>query len=123
MIRSSSDLDLLVFLRRHDRVLLLSETLAQRIGATTEETARSLDALIKAGAVTQREGTSGPANLYSFVEEGASEGILGELLMLASTREGRMMILQALVPEPAADAMATSGDTSRNLVKGRNSDD
>lgn len=96
VVRDVCDLDLLVFLHRHPRALLACDRLAAYIGCDPERTARSLDRLIAAGIAARRQGPSGAAPLIHFVGDGRQRERLAALLAIASTRNGRAQVLQAL---------------------------
>lgn len=96
VVRGACDLDLLVFLHRHPRSLLASEQLAAFVGYDIKEIAKSLDAFIDAGLLERTQNPTHSARLYLLVLDGPEHGALGPLLKLASTREGRRNIVQAL---------------------------
>lgn len=97
VIRNACDLDLLVFLRRHPRTLLTSEQLAGFVGYNIKEIAKALDAFIDAGLLerTAQQSTHA-ARMFLLRLDGPQGGGVRTLLELASTRQGRQGILEAL---------------------------
>jgi hypothetical protein len=97
VIRNACDLDLMVFLHRHPRTLLTSEQLAGYVGYNLKDVASALDAFIEAGLLERTPQQSmHAARLYVLLLEGPQGGGVRALLELASTREGRQGILEAL---------------------------
>lgn len=97
VIQNACDLDLLVFLRRHPRTLLTSEHLAGFVGYSIKEIAKALDAFIDAGLLerTAQQSTHA-ARMFLLRLDGPQGGGVRALLELASTRQGRQGILEAL---------------------------
>jgi len=89
------DLDLLLFFHRHPRVLVTSERLAALVGHDVKRVGRSLDTLMKAGALQRSPHPAHEARLY--VLSGASDdGWLAAILAAASSDEGRTALMRAL---------------------------
>ena len=97
-IRDACDLDLLLFLRRHPRTLLTSEQLAAFVGYDIQGIAKSLEAFIEADLLERTQNRMHAARMYVLMLDGPQNGGIRELLKLASTRNGRHSILQALDP-------------------------
>lgn len=111
-MRSACDLDLLVFLRRHPRTLLTSEQLAAFVGYDIKEIAKSLEAFIEADLLERTQNPMHAARMYLLVLDSPQHGGIRELLKLASTRNGRRSILQALDPgrsQPGTEAPQGQG--------------
>lgn len=99
ILRNSCDLDLLLFLGRHRRSLLTSDHLASLLGYEVQRIADSLDALIEAGILTRRQNRTDAARLYVLASTDTNGGWLASLMQLASTREGRLALIEALPKE------------------------
>jgi hypothetical protein len=97
-IGNACDLDLLLFLQRHPRALLTSEQLAAFVGYDIREVAKSLETFIAADLLERTQNPMHAARMYVLVLDGPQNGGIRELLKLASTRNGRHSILQALDP-------------------------
>lgn len=99
VIQSACDLDLIIFLHRHPRMLLTSEQLAGFVGYSLKDIARALDAFIEAGLLARTTQQSmHAARLFVLLLNGPQGGGVRALLELGSTREGRGDILEALPP-------------------------
>lgn len=96
VIRNVCDLDLLVFLHRHPRTLLTSEQLAAFVGYDMQQVVKVLDAFVEAGILERIQSSTHAARMYLLSLNGPLGGGLKPLLDLASTREGRRKILEAL---------------------------
>ncbi len=97
VIQSACELDLLAFLRRHPRSLLTSEQLAGFVGHNIKDIARALDAFIEAGLLGRTAPRSThAARMFLLLFDGPQGRPVRALLELASTREGRQAILEAL---------------------------
>jgi DNA-binding MarR family transcriptional regulator len=94
-IQHPCDLDLLVFLHRHPRVLLTSEQLAARVGYDLKQVARSLDFLVERGLLSRMQSQTRVARIYLFRADGA-EARLARLLRLGSTPDGRTALIRLL---------------------------
>lgn len=103
VLRHRSDLDLLIFFARHPRTLLTSEQLATFLGYELPQIAASLELLLESGYLTRTQHRAHAARLYVFSVGASTGGWLPALLKLASTREGRLMLLSHL-SERAAEA-------------------
>ncbi|MEO8632330.1 MAG: hypothetical protein ABI466_03150 [Chloroflexota bacterium] len=95
VLRRTCDLDLLLFFARHPRSLLTSENIAAYLGYDLKDVADSLDVLSSAGIVTRSQ-TTHVARMYVFTPGGTDGGWLLSLIELASTREGRVALAEAL---------------------------
>ena len=96
-IQSACDLDLLVFLHRHPRTLLTTEQLATFVGYELKNIAKALEAFIEAGLLRRTAQQSAhAARLFLLLLDGPQGPGLSALLELASTREGRERIIEAL---------------------------
>ena len=96
VIRNSCDLDLLVFLHRHPRTLLTNEQIAAFVGHDMKLVAEALDAFIAAGFVERLHNPMHAARTNLLVVHGPQDKGLKELLELASTRQGRQLMLESL---------------------------
>lgn len=109
-IHNRCDLDVLVYLFRHADALLTGEHVAAAVGCDLKQVAGSLDSFVFAGLLKRtRSRTDGPG-MYVFAVGRPADGPLASLLELASSRPGRLEILQALAsqvsrggPEPSAN--------------------
>ncbi|MFN2572373.1 MAG: hypothetical protein ABR537_12325 [Gemmatimonadales bacterium] len=106
-IRSPVDLDLALFLFRHPYAMLTDDRLATTLGRDAQQVAASLDKLIKAGIVERGVQSPHQARMHAF--SGAADEALVALLRAASTRTGRLAVLQAL-----ENRMASGERTSGN---------
>lgn len=95
-IKDACDLDLLVFLQRHPRTLLTSEKLAAFVGYDMQQVAKALDVFVDAGILERIQSSTHGARMYLLSLNGPQGGGLKPLLDLASTREGRRNLLEAL---------------------------
>lgn len=98
VIRNGCDLDLLVFLSRHPRTLLTNEQIAAFVGRDMKQVAQSLDTFIEAGLLERTQNPTHAARMYLLHLDGPQGGGFKRLLELASTREGRRVILEHLRP-------------------------
>lgn len=96
IIRTACDLDLLLFLYRHPRMLVTSERLAEFVGYEIKEIAKSLDALIETGLLTRNQNPVRAARMYCLTLDGPEGGRLSSILETASTRQGRDDLIKAL---------------------------
>ena len=97
VIQSASDLDLLIFLHRHPRSILTTEQLAGLVGYDLKDIAKTLESFIEAGML-RRMAQQSPhaARMFLLLLDCPQGRGLTTLLDLASTREGRQRILEAL---------------------------
>lgn len=95
-IKDACDLDVLVFLHRHPRTLLTSEKLAALVGYDMRRVAKALDSFVETGIVERIQSSTHAARMYLLSLQGPQGGGLKPLLDLASTREGRRSLLEAL---------------------------
>ena len=96
VLRHRSDLDLLLFFARHPRSLLSSEAVAAFLGYDLKQIAESLETLLSAGLLQRTQTEAHAARMYVFAADGPHGGWLPSLLRLASTREGRLALLEAI---------------------------
>ena len=101
VVQNRCDLDLLVFLHRHPRVLLTNEQIAAFVGYNMKQVAKSLDAFIEAGLLERTQNPMHAARMYLLELNGPQGDGYKHLLELASTREGRHAILNTLKPHKA----------------------
>lgn len=96
-IRNACDLDLIVFLHRHPRMLLSTEQLAGFVGYNLKDIAKGLDSFIESGLLERTAPQSmHAARMFVLLLDGPHGGGMRALLDLASTRGGRAGILEAL---------------------------
>ena len=100
VLRHPCDLDLLVFFARHPRTLMTSEQLAAMAGYGLQQTAESLDRLLKAELLTRTQNPTHAARMYVFVAR-VNDAWLPPLLEFGSTRHGRLAMRRELAPPPA----------------------
>jgi hypothetical protein len=93
VLRHSCDLDLVLFFYRHPRALLTCERLAAYVGYDLNQVERSLDLLTEA-SLLERSPNPSPARMYVLKRPGS--GWLESLLEIASTRDGRRTLIQAM---------------------------
>lgn len=103
VVRHVCDLDLLVFLHRHRRAFLGLDQLAVYMGCDRERVAKSLDHLIAEGLVIRRQKPPSAVPMLLLVSNGLQGQRLATLLAIASTRHGRLRILQALATAPPSE--------------------
>ena len=108
VLRHPSDLDLLVFFARHPRALLASDHLVKFLGYGAKEIASSLDLLLQAGFLARTPNPKHAARLYVFAPSPPAGDGLFSLLELASTRDGRLALISALMVRSSA---TTNGST------------
>jgi DNA-binding MarR family transcriptional regulator len=119
VLRHRSDLDLLIFFARHPRALLTSEQLAAFLGHELAQIADSLESLLAAGLVTRTQNRNHAARLYVFAVHDGSGEWLPSLLRLASTRHGRLALLDELAKQEGNGAKdsAARRPTQRSGVR------
>jgi len=105
----------MLFFGRHPLSLLSSESLATFLGYDIKQVAQSLDDMLVAGVIRRRQTTKHAARLYELLVDGPASEWLGELLARASTRPGRMALLEELArrSQPQADDDGSNGDASQ----------
>jgi hypothetical protein len=104
VLRHPCDLDLLLFFARHPRAIITSEQLASWLGYELKQIADSLEVLLSADVLTRTQNPTHAARMYVFKIEGPSGGWLPSLLALASTRAGRLALIEVLshrAPKPS----------------------
>ncbi|MCS6302655.1 MAG: hypothetical protein H8K07_03175 [Nitrospira sp.] len=118
VIQSACDLDLLVFLRRHPRTLLTSEQLAGFVGYPLKNIAQALDTFIEAGLLGRTAQQSAhAARMFLLLLDGPQGGGVEALLELASTRQGRRAILEALNGSDSGPKQQLGTPPALKLVK------
>ena len=110
VLRHPCDLDLLVFFHRHPRSILTSERLAAYVGYDLNQLARSLDRLTEADLLERSQHPTHAARLY--VLKTPATGWLTSLLDIASTRDGRRDLIQAMQEAARRDASERDGGNS-----------
>jgi hypothetical protein len=98
-IQSQCDLDVLVYLFRHADALLTGEHVAAAVGFELKQVAGSLDSLMFAGLLKRTRSRAEGPGLYVFAVGRPADGPLASLLQIASTRPGRLQILEALATQ------------------------
>ena len=94
VLRHPCDLDLLLFFHHHPRALLPSDRLAAYVGYDLDQIGRSLDLLTEAHLLERSQNPTHAARMYVLTTP--PNGWLMSLLDIASTREGRQDLLQAI---------------------------
>ena len=118
VIQSACDLDLLVFMHRHPRTLLTSEQLAGLVGYSLKDMAKALDTFIEAGLLARTAQQSAhAARMLLLLLDGPQGGGVKRLLELASTRQGRQKILEALDGSDSCARQQLGASPSLKLVK------
>ena len=122
VLKHACDLDLLVFFARHPRALLTSEQLAAWLGYELKQIAESLEILLEAGVLARTQNPTHAARLYVFSIGGSSGGWLPALLNLASTRPGRLSMIEELsrrASKATNDPVARSARHTRAMTRPR----
>jgi hypothetical protein len=121
VLRNPSDLDLLVFFARHPLALLATEQLAVLLGYEFTQIATSLDVLQRVGLLNVSENPAFIARKYAFSQGGQNSEWVPDLLQIASTRDGRLALVQALKERAAGEtgSAATGADRSPTADAGR----
>ena len=94
VLRHPCDLDLVLFFHRHPNALLTSDRLAAYVGYDLDQVGRSLDVLTEAGLLDRTQTPSHAARMY--VLKVPESGWLAPLFDIASTREGRQAVIDAM---------------------------
>ena len=94
-VRHPGDLDLLLFFVRHPRALLTNDQIAALLGYDVTQLGQSLEVLLAAKLVMRTQLPTRAAQMYVFAASGP-DGWLPSLVELASTREGRLAMRDAL---------------------------
>jgi predicted transcriptional regulator len=96
-IRDQTDLDLLLFSFRHPHALLTVDQLAAAVGHDRARVEASLAALIAAGLLGQLQRPTRQAYIFAFrPDEEERTAAVTSLLEIASSRSGRLALLEAL---------------------------
>src|SRR5262249_13027204 len=114
VLRHPCDLDLLLFFHGHPRALLTSERLAAYVGYDLSQVGRSLDLLAEAGLLERSQNPTHAARMY--VLNSPETGWLKSLLDIASAREGRHEILEAMRDAGSAGQPTSEGRAHRAAV-------
>src|SRR5688572_10367019 len=96
VLQHPCDLDLLIFFARHRHTLLANEQIADLLGYDFKQIDASLGLLVGAGLVTQMTNRTRHTQMCVLTAADSSREWLPDLLRVASTREGRLEMLQAL---------------------------
>jgi hypothetical protein len=96
LLRDPCDLDLLLFFARHPRTLITSEQIATWLGYELKQIADSLEVLLEGGLLTRTQNPTHVARMYVFAIGGTTGGWLPAILERASTRQGRLAMLEVL---------------------------
>lgn len=107
VLRHPCDLDVLLFFHRHPRALLTSERLAAYVGYDLNEVGRSIDLLTEAGLLQRSQNPTHAARMY--VLNGPDTGWLKSLLDIASTRDGRCDLIEAMRETGSAEQPTGEG--------------
>ncbi len=108
-IRSACDLDLLRFFTRHSHALLTTEQIANFVGYSRSEIDEALDHVLTGGLVTRVKCRAADVDLYvRAAGGGSSDASLSSLLELASTRDGRLTVIDALKPRRTAKGVTNA---------------
>ena len=120
-LRDPCDLDLLVFFSKHRRTLLASEHLSTLLGYDIKQMAASLEVLLDANLVRRSQSTTRPARMYVFSGGGIDGGSLPKLVALASTRVGRLTLVEVLKSRSRDRPVGQAGGVRPppNAVSGR----
>ena len=110
------DLDLLIFFARHPRALLASEALAGFLGYDLKDIADSLEVLMAAGLLTRAQTPAHAARLYVFSPDSSGDW-LPSLMVLASTRDGRLALRQGLRASHDAGSQRTPRGKRDSVMK------
>src|SRR5438874_7943200 len=111
-LRHPCDLDLLLFFHRHPHSLLTSERLAAYVGYDLHQVGRSLDLLTEAGLLSRSQSPTQAARMYVLQTSGT--GWLTSLIDIASTRDGRRTLLDAM--KEASEAEASLAESTQSDV-------
>jgi hypothetical protein len=98
-VRSACDLDLLLFFKRHSHSLLTTEQLARFVGYGVSAVTEALEHLQAAGLVASFRDRAAEVDLYMLTggDRGGSSALsLSSLLEFASTRDGRLAVIDTL---------------------------
>ena len=96
VLRHPCDLDVLLFFARHPRSLITSEQLAAWLGYELKQIADSLEVLLTAETLTRTLNPTHAARMYVLNIGGGGSGWLPSLLAYATTREGRLAMIEVL---------------------------
>ncbi len=107
-----------MFLYRHPRTLLTSEQLAGFVGYDMKQLAKALDAFIAAGLLKRTaQPTAHAARMYLLVLDGPHGGGLRTVLELASSRQGRRQILDAMNSGSAQESRSTESLQQTKIIE------
>ena len=116
ILRGGCDLDLLVFFGRHPRSLLSSEALAAFLGYDVSQIADSLERLLGAQLLRRTQTSLHAARYYVLVSTSSGHDWLPSLLALASSREGRLALREAIA-QRARESIGSPGPTPNIALK------
>ena len=103
-LRHPCDLDLLLFFVRHPRALVTSEQIAAFLGYDLKRLRQSLDVLLAANVLTRSQTAAHAARLYVFAADPTNDGWLPSLVESVSTRQGRLVMREAMSARRGGDA-------------------
>lgn len=118
VVQQPCDLDLLVFFARHPRTLLSSDQIAGFLGYEVKAVAASLELLLDSGFVTRTSTRRQVARLYALADGPPGSGWLLALTRLATTRVGRLALLDELQrrSETGSGDAAQAGHTPAGAI-------
>lgn len=96
IVQSACDLDLLLFLHRHPRILLTSEQLTEFVGYPLKDIAKALERFLEAGCLQRTAQSGHAARMFLLLLQGPQGGAVRTLLDMASTRRGRQRMLETI---------------------------
>jgi hypothetical protein len=96
VIRAPCELDLLLFLYRHPRALLTNQQLAALVGYDMDQVAKATDEFIIARLLQRSTNFKHESHMYLLELNGEYEEDLTAILIMASSRQGRVDILEVL---------------------------
>jgi len=118
-IHNRCDLDVLVYMFRHADALVTGEHVADAVGRDLKEVAASLDSFVFAGLLKRKLSRTDGPGLYVFAVGRPADGPLASLLQLASSRPGRLEILDALASRVSGGHLDGDDASMRDKRKGR----
>ena len=116
IVRHRCDLDLLIFFVQHPNTLLMTEQLAAFVGYELPRISASLDTLIESRLLTQTQNPTHAARWYEFTPGESTGDWLPSLVRLASTRDGRLALREALRSNRASEASDRSDVTNQSVA-------
>jgi hypothetical protein len=114
-ISDACDLDLIVFLCRHPRMILSSEQIAAYVGYDLKQVAKSLDAMMEAGILKRTQNPVHAARLYILALNGLQRGPVLSLVKQASTPLGRRQLIERLQSSPPQTNACAAQDSQSEM--------